>query len=67
MRGPAVEFGPDADPEWGGARADQPPSFPAGEMAFPPGRVPQSGSACAGVGAGLAGNDNLLLGGTSVG
>lgn len=34
------------DSTWGRAPADQPPSYPAGRHAFPPGVEPVSGSAC---------------------
>jgi predicted alpha-1,2-mannosidase len=36
----AFTLGATADPHWGTAAADEPPSYPAGPLQFPPGRKP---------------------------
>jgi predicted alpha-1,2-mannosidase len=36
----AFTLSPTADPAWAAAAADAPPSYPAGSLQFPPGRVP---------------------------
>jgi predicted alpha-1,2-mannosidase len=39
-------LGPQANRRWGSAPGDQPPSYSAGPLTFPPGRAPTTGSAC---------------------